>query len=256
MNAGLAAGGTLGSRVYLTVVIPAFDEVDRIGATVQRVLAYLDRQPFTSELVVVLDGGRPGADRAIARAAGGRPNVHVLDNGCNRGKGFSIRRGVSASRGAVVVCLDADLSLPIEESHRLVSAIEAGADVAIGSRALPDSVERGEPQRLRHLLSRLFNQIVRRVAVSGFADTQCGFKAFAGERARRLFRVQRLDGFGFDVEVLRIAIRRGYRVVEVPVTCEYRATSSVRKLRDGVSMLVDLARLRWHDARGHYDDVS
>ncbi len=256
MNEGLASGGTLGSRVHLTVVIPAFNEVDRIGATVTRVLAYLDRQPYVSELVIVLDGGRPGADHAIARAASGRPDVHVLDNGRNRGKGFSIRRGVLASRGAVVVCLDADLSLPIEEAHRLVAAIEAGADVAIGSRALPDSIERGEPQRMRHLLSWLFNQVVQRVAVRGFADTQCGFKAFSGDRARRLFRVQRLDGFGFDVEVLRIALSRGYRIVEVPVTCEYRPTSSVHKLRDGVSMLVDLARLRWHDARGHYDDAS
>jgi glycosyltransferase involved in cell wall biosynthesis len=242
--------------VYLSVVVPAYDEVDRIGASVRRVLAFLDSRPYSSELIVVLDGGRPGADRAIAgviRERGSSHRVVVLDNGQNRGKGFSVRRGVAASSGRYVLFVDADLSLPIEDAERFLDALRAGADVAIGSRALPESTESGAPQGARQSLSRLFNWAVRHLVVSGLRDTQCGFKAFDGERARALFRRQRIDGFAFDVEVLRIAERSGYRVAEVAVACEYHPSSSVRKIRHGASMLLDLMRIRWHDARGRYD---
>lgn len=242
--------------VHLSVVMPAYDEVDRIGASVRRVLAFLDSRPYASELIVVLDGGRPGADRAIAGAVRdcASPNrVVVLDNGRNRGKGHSVRRGVTASSGRYVLFADADLSLPIEDAERFLDALRAGADLAIGSRALPESTERGAPQRVRQSLSRLFNWAVRRILVSDLRDTQCGFKAFDGERARALFRRQRIDGFAFDVEVLRIAERSACRVTEVAVACEYHRSSSVRKFRHGASMLLDLARIRWHEVRGHYD---
>ncbi len=242
--------------VCLSVIVPAYDEVDRIGATVHRVLTYLSSRPYTSELIVVLDGGRRGADRAIADVTSvdtSPVRVVVLDNGRNHGKGFSVRRGVAASRGAYVMFADADLSLPIEDAERFLRALKDGADVAIGSRALPESTEGGAPQRIRQALSRLFNWAVRRVVVHGLRDTQCGFKAFKGELGRALFARQRLDGFAFDVEVLRMAERRGYRVVEVAVACEYHPSSSVRKFRHGVSMLLDLIRIRWYDRRGHYD---
>jgi len=237
--------------VFLSVIIPAFDEADRIGVTVERVLGFLGSRPYASELIVVLDGGQPGAAEAIARVAGDRPDVIVLDNGRNRGKGFSVRRGVLASRSAHALFADADLSLPIEAADRFLAALEAGADVAIGSRALPGSTVRGGP-RLRRLLGRLFNRVVRRIALPGLGDTQCGFKAFRGEIARSLFGVQRVDRFGFDVEVLCIARRRGYRVVEVPVVCEYHPGSSVRWIRDGLSMLRDLVVIMWHDWHGRY----
>jgi dolichyl-phosphate beta-glucosyltransferase len=238
--------------VALSVIVPAFNEVDGIGQTVSRILAFLDTRPYSSELIVVLDGGRPGADRAAAAAAGGRSNVHVLDNVRNRGKGFSVRRGIQASKGRAVLFVDADLSLPIEDADRFVAALDAGADVAIGSRALSESRETGEQQPLRQSFSRLFNWLVRTTAVPDLHDTQCGFKAFRGASARALFAVQRIDGFGFDVEVLRVARRWSYRIVEVPVRCEYHPTSSVRKFRHGFTMILDVVRILSNDARGRY----
>jgi dolichyl-phosphate beta-glucosyltransferase len=233
--------------------VPAFDEAGRIGASVSRILTFLGQRPYRSELIVVLDGGRPGAAEEVERAAGERDDVVVLDNIVNRGKGFSVRRGMTAARGRYALFADADLSLPIEDADRFVRQLEAGADLAIGSRAVAGASERGEQQPLRQLMSRVFNAVVRAVATPGVRDTQCGFKAFRGDCAHSLFAAQRIDGFGFDVEVLRIAQRRGYRIVEVPVACEYHPTSSVRQLRHAVMMLIDLARVVWHDRRGHYD---
>lgn len=224
----------------------------RIGASVARILAFLASRPYTSELIVVLDGGAPGAAGEIAAVAGGRADVTVLDNVVNRGKGYSVRRGIAASRGDYVLFADADLSLPIEDTDRFLDALERGADVAIGSRAVAGASERGEQQRLRQSMSRVFNALVQTVAVRGMRDTQCGFKAFRGAVARSVFAVQRIDGFGFDVEILRIAQRRGHRIVEVPVACEYHPSSSVRQVRHAVLMLVDLLRIVWHDRLGHY----
>jgi dolichyl-phosphate beta-glucosyltransferase len=232
--------------------VPAFNEAGRIGASVARILSFLATRPYAAELIVVLDGGTRGAAEEIAAVARGRADVTVLDNVQNRGKGYSVRRGMRASRGAYALFADADLSLPIEDADRFVAELEAGADLAVGSRAVPGATERGQQQRLRQSMSRVFNRIVRALAVPGMRDTQCGFKAFRGEVARQLFAVQRIDGFGFDVEVLRIAQRRRHRIVEVPVTCEYHETSSVRQFRHALAMLVDLARVVWHDRRGHY----
>ena len=234
------------------MIVPAFNEVGRIGSSVARICAYLDARPYAAELIVVLDGGAPGAAAEIARVPHGRIPVTVLDNEQNRGKGYSVRRGMAASRGTFVLFADADLSLPIEDADRFLAELEAGADLAIGSRAVAGASEHGEQQRLRQTMSRVFNGLVRAVAVPGMRDTQCGFKAFRGDVARALFAVQRIDGFGFDVEILRIAQRRGHRIVEVPVACEYHPTSSVRQFRHATTMLVDLARIVWHDGRGHY----
>ena len=217
-----------------------------------RICAYLDAQPYASELIVVLDGGAPGAESEIARVVGGHTPVTVLDNVENCGKGYSVRRGIAASRGTYALFADADLSLPIEDAGRFLAELERGADLAIGSRAVAGASEHGEQQRLRQTMSRVFNGLVRAVAVPGMRDTQCGFKAFRGDVARALFAVQRIDGFGFDVEILRIAQRRGHRIVEVPVACEYHATSSVRQFRHAMTMLIDLVRIVWHDGRGHY----
>ncbi len=241
--------------VILSVVIPAFNEAHRIAATVERVLRFFASLGYRSELIIVLDGGRPGAREEIARVASARDDVRVIDNGRNRGKGYSVRQGVIASRGRYVIFADADLSLPIEDAERFLDVLRGGADMAIGSRALPDSSETGEQQPIRHHLSRAFNWIVQTLAVPGLRDTQCGFKAFDGACARTLFGIQRIDGFGFDVEVLRIAQGRSYRIAEVPVHCEYHPTSSVRKVRDGAAMMLDVARTLWFDARGYYRHV-
>jgi glycosyltransferase involved in cell wall biosynthesis len=244
------------SEPFLSVVVPAYNEAERISATAARIIAFLDSRPYPSEVIFVLDGGRPGAAEALAEAGRGRAALLVLDNVQNRGKGFSVRRGVLASRGEYVLFADADLSLPIEDADRFVQALEGGADVAIASRALPESVERGGRQMLRHSLGRMFNWVVQRALLPGVHDTQCGFKAFRGSVARSLFAVQRIDRFGFDVEVLRIARLRGCRIVELPVTCIYHESSSVRRVRDGAVMLRDVAAIVWNDWRGYYDAAA
>lgn len=248
-----AADDRAAPDVTLSVIVPAFDEAERLGASVARIVRWMDAQPYPTEAIVVLDGGRPGAAEAVATAAGGRADVRLLDNTTNRGKGFSVRRGMLAARGAYALFVDADLSLPIEDAGRFLDALRDGADVAIASRAHPDSRIVGAPQRLRAGLGRVFNWLVQRAALPGIADSQCGFKAFRGDVARALFARQRIDRFGFDVEVLRIARARGCRIVELPVTCEYREGSSVRRVRDGLSMLRDLAAIRWRERRGDYD---
>ena len=259
----------------LSLVIPAYNEGGRIGGTVARVCAYLDRQPYTWEVIVVIDGGGAGpADEARA-AAGGRANVHVLENDVNRGKGYSVRRGFAGAHGGGpptppgpptpaprgrglgggrggggphggrLVFIDADLSLPVEGLEPMMARFDQGADVVIGSREVPGAQVAGDPPRLRGVMGRIFNRVVQALALPGLADTQCGFKGFRAEAARRIFAAQTVDRFGFDVEVLYLARRLGYRIDEQPVVCVYHGGSSVNRLGDVVGMLRDVFLIRW-----------
>jgi glycosyltransferase involved in cell wall biosynthesis len=244
--------GQPGGDLTLSVVIPAYEEPDRLLASVEAVLKFLGTRPYRSELLVVVDGGKAGALQAMQIAADSRPNVTLLDNGVNRGKGFSVRRGVLAAAGRFVLFADADLSLPIEDADRFVEALEGGYDVAIGSRAVPGARETGDRPAFRRWMGQGFNRLVQWVLLPGFSDTQCGFKAFRRDAAQAVFRRQRLERFGFDVEILWIATSLGYRIVELPVTCRYHSTSSVRRLRDALSMIRDLLRVRVNARRGLY----
>ena len=238
--------------VHLSVVIPAFEEVARIGQTLERVRAYLDDQAFASEVVVVVDGGRDGTLALVRAAMTGWPALTVLKSDVNQGKGHSVRRGMLAAGGRYLLFSDADLSTPIAEVERLIAALEAGADIAIGSRALAGSDVRVSQAWWRRSMGRVFNHIVRRVAVPGIGDTQCGFKCFRRDAARRIFALQRVRRFAFDVELLWLARRLGYRVAEVPVTWVNDPSSRVNPVTDSLRMLVDLARLRYDDLRGAY----
>ena len=238
--------------VHLTVVIPAFDEVARIGPTLEQVRRYLQEQSFDSEVVVVVDGGRDGTLALVRAATTDWPTLRVLDNGANRGKGYSVRRGMLTARGRYLLFSDADLSTPIAEVERLITALEAGADIAIGSRALAGSDVRVRQSWWRQSMGRIFNHIVQLVAVPGIRDTQCGFKCFRRDVARRIFARQRTTRFSFDVELLWIARKLDYRVVEVPVTWVNDPSSRVHPVSDSLRMLVDLARLRYDDLRGAY----
>ncbi|MGH9384296.1 MAG: dolichyl-phosphate beta-glucosyltransferase [Vicinamibacterales bacterium] len=229
----------------LTLVIPAYNEAGRIGETVTRVTDYLDRQPYTWELIVVIDGGTAEAAVEARRAAESRTNVRVLENEVNRGKGYSVRRGFSEARGNRLVFIDADLSLPIEGLAPMMARFDAGADVVIGSRAVPGASELGTPPALRLKMSRMFNRLVQLVALPGLNDTQCGFKGFAATAAKTIFASQTIDRFGFDVEALFLARKHGFRIDELPVTCTYHRGSSVRRMRDVVNMLSDISRVRW-----------
>jgi dolichyl-phosphate beta-glucosyltransferase len=196
--------------------------------------------------VVVDDGSR---DRTAERAEAA--GATVLRNEANRGKGYAVRRGMLAARGARRLMTDADLSTPIEELERLGARIDEGYDVVIGSRALPGArIEVRQPW-YRENMGRLFNLFVRALAVPGVTDTQCGFKLFTAAAARDVFAAARLDGFSFDVEALFLARRKGYRIAEVPVVWRNDAASRVSLLR-GFLAFPDLLRIRTNAWSGRY----
>lgn len=233
----------------LSVVIPAYNEATRLPRTLGRLAEYLASWGHPYEILVV-DDGSGDATEARAREAGG-PLVRVLRNEANRGKGYSVRRGILEACGQRILMTDADLSTPIEELPRLLAEMEGGYDIVIASRALPGAnVEIRQPW-YRENVGRLFNLAVRLLVVPGLHDTQCGFKLFRVEAARAIFSAGRLDGFSFDVEALFIARRRGYRVAEIPVTWRNDAATRVG-LGAGFRAFLDLARIRWNAWQGLY----
>lgn len=236
----------------LSVVVPAYNEAERIVPTLQRVSAYLGTLGEPAEVIVVDDGSSDNTAAVIRQAMAHQPRIRLEVNPENLGKGASVRRGVLAARFAHVLFTDADLSAPIEDVAKLRQALAAGADIAIGSRRLPGSVlERRQPPR-REWLGHAFSWLVRAFLLPGIHDSQCGFKAFRREVAQAVFSRQRLDGYGFDVEILWIARRLGYRVAEVPIRWADHPVSHIRPVRDGLRMLSDLGRIRLADWRGDY----
>lgn len=234
-------------RFRLSVVIPAYNEVGRLPPTLRRVFDHLVGmgECLPAEVVVVDDGSRDDT-AAAAQNVASPPGVElvVLRHGVNRGKGAAVRTGFAASRGALVLLTDADLSSPISELGRLLHAHDHST-VAIGSRAVDRSLIEVRQPWYRDLMGRVFNRFVRILVLPGLADTQCGFKLFPGSLARDLASVQRLDGFAFDVELLVLARRWGHRVREVPVRWDHVEASRVQALRHSSQMLKDLLRLAW-----------
>ena len=228
----------------LSLVIPAYNEAGRIGRTITQVCAYLDRQPYDWEVIVVIDGGPAAAADEARAAAGARSNVRVIENDVNRGKGYSVRRGFSEARGERLVFIDADLSLPIEGLGAMMARFDAGADVVIASRTARGSRAEGAPPAGRDLMSRVFNLAVQTVVLPGISDTQCGFKGFTAPAARAIFSVAESDRFGFDVDALYLARTHGFRIDELPVICRYHGGSSVNRVSDGVRMFTDVLALR------------
>ncbi|MFP4056838.1 MAG: dolichyl-phosphate beta-glucosyltransferase [Candidatus Brocadiia bacterium] len=237
----------------LSVVIPAYNEARRIESTLRAVADYLAAEATEGEIVVVDDGSTDQTAAMVRRFAQHQPTVRLLHYPRNRGKGHAVRSGMLEARGQVALFCDADGSTPVAEASKLLQPIESGqADGAIGSRELPGSeLLRAQPF-YRRLMGWVFRQLVRLVAVRGYRDTQCGFKAFRREAAREIFSRQSVDGFAFDVEVLVIARRLGYRVVEVPVRWRNDPVSHIRPGADSVRMLVDLLRVRARAWRGAY----
>ncbi|PYQ51283.1 MAG: hypothetical protein DMF78_13695 [Acidobacteria bacterium] len=232
----------------LSVVIPAYNEALRLPPTLEKIRRHLDGSSY--EVLVVDDGSRD--DTALrAQAAGAR----VVRNEGNRGKGYSVRRGMLLARGARRLMCDADLSTPIEELGRLRARMDEGYDVVIASRALPDSNVEVRQTWYRENMGRLFNLCVRVLALPGLSDTQCGFKLFSGRAAEEAFQAARLDGFSFDVEVLYVARRRGLRIAEVPVTWRNDEATRVNTMK-GLVAFLDLARIRLQGWRGAYDAGS
>ncbi len=240
----------------LSVVVPAYNEESRLPKTLHRITTYLASHPGGGELLVVNDGSRDRTAelaREFAAQAGTVP-VRLLENPGNRGKGYSVRHGMLATRGDWALFSDADLSSPIEECDKLLAAAEAkGCDVAIGSRALDRSLIGVHQSVLRENAGRLFNLFVRLLTGLDFADTQCGFKLFRQRAAREIFSRQRLERFGFDVEALYLAHKLGFRAVEVPVRWDHFEGTKVSMGSDSVNMFLDLWRVRRNDRRGLYE---
>lgn len=243
-----ALGGTLarGMARPLSVILPAWNEAERLGATLEAVGAFLSAHAPGGEVLVVDDGSTDGTPD-VARRLGARVLVHPE----NRGKGAAVRTGMLAAEGDFRLFCDVDLSTPMEEALRLRAALERGGAVALGSRMISGATVTRARQRRRAALSVVFNQLIRELA-PGVSDTQCGFKMFTAEAANLLFRRSRINRYAFDVEVLLIARRHGLRIEEVPIRWAEADSSRVRLVRDGARMLVDLARITAFNARGAY----
>ena len=234
----------------LSIIIPALNEEDRLPESLTKVVGFLKDQAYPAEVLVV-DNGSTDRTAAIGQEFAARhSNLRLLQDP-RRGKGLAVRRGLLAAQGEYRFICDADLSMPIEEINRFLPPALEEVDIAIASRETPGAVRYGEPA-YRHWIGRVFNRAVKLLAVPGFEDTQCGFKCFRAQAGEDLFRVQRLDGWTFDVEVLFIALRRGYRVVEVPIPWYYTPGSRIRPVRDSFVMLADLFRIRANWRRGLY----
>jgi len=234
----------------LSIVIPALNEETRLPAAIDGLRGYLNGSALSTEVLIV-ENGSTDRTLAIAQEAAARDNRFQPIHLPQRGKGRALRAGVLASRGAAVVICDADFSMPVEQISRLLKTLEDGADIAIGSREAPGARRIGEPSH-RHFMGRVFNWLVRVIAVPNIDDTQCGFKAFRGDIARELFARQRIDGWAFDVEVLFLASRHGYRIAEVPITWRYDPSSRVQPVRDTIAMMRELVAIRWNAMRGLY----
>ena len=241
-----------GAYPDLSIVIPAYNEELRLPATLARLAEYLPTLGLQTEVLVVDDGSRDRTATVAETFAEKISRLRVLSNGTNRGKGYSVRHGMLEAAGELVLFTDADLSAPIEESDKLISALKNGYDVAIGSRAMNRSLISTHESPFREFAGIIFNKIVRVVLWLPFVDTQCGFKAFRRERCRIIFELQRIEGFGFDPELLYLARHYGLRSIEIPVRWGHSPDTKVSMLRDSFKMFIDIFVIRWNALSGKY----
>jgi dolichyl-phosphate beta-glucosyltransferase len=234
-------------------VIPAYNEEGRIGAALERVLAYVKRQTWETEIIAVNDGSLDRTVEIVRSFAERHPQLRLLENPGNRGKGYSVRHGMLQARGEILLFTDADLSAPIEEAPKLFDAIAAGADMAIGSRWLRSELQTRRQSLRRRLLGRTFNLVPRLVLGLNYKDTQCGFKAFTRRAALAIFPRQRIERWGFDPELLFLARKFGLKVVEIPVAWGHSEGTRISPLRDGARMVWEMGKIRWYAWTGQYD---
>ncbi len=229
-----------------SIVVPAYNEGARIGATLEEILEHIDRQHWDAEVVVVDDGSSDETLRIAEKFAAGHPAMRIIRNPGNCGKGYSVRNGMLQAKGKVLFFTAADLSSPIGEASKLFSAIDAGADIAIGSRWMDPSLQFQRQSLKRRILSRLYHKFLKIILFIPYEDTQCGFKAFTREAARKIFPLQRVMRWGFDPEILYLAHRQGLKVAEIPVRWGHDDGSRLRVWRDGARMGWDALKVRWY----------
>jgi dolichyl-phosphate beta-glucosyltransferase len=237
----------------LSIVIPAFNEQDRLALTLRDYLAYCSASGRVVEVIVVDDGSLDATSVVVETFASEHPQVRLIRLAENRGKGYAVRSGVVNARGKFVLFADADGATPLPEIERLEAALRDGADVAIGSRALHGAGVRVDARLYRRLIGRIFHRLVETLTVKGVRDTQCGFKLFRGPVAQDLFSRMRMRGFSFDVELLMMAQRRGYRIAEVPVNWTHQPGSKVNLVTDSARMARDLFVIRGRYLSGEYN---
>ncbi|MGH7762051.1 MAG: dolichyl-phosphate beta-glucosyltransferase [Candidatus Dormibacteraceae bacterium] len=229
----------------LSVVIPCYNEEQRLPRTIEQIVSYLAGKQVSYELILVDDGSRDGTRRAMDEAAARNPAVRIEALAQNRGKGRALAEGVANARGAEILVTDADLSTPIDELDRLRTELRKGAGVAIASRALKESrVEVSQPA-YRVLMGKAFNLLVQAVLLPGIWDTQCGFKLFRADVAHDVFARLTTDGFGYDPEVLYRAKKQGVRIVEVPVVWRNSAQTTVSPIKSSLDMFRHVVRIRF-----------
>jgi len=237
----------------LSIVIPAYNEECRLDATLDKIAAFIKHEEWNAEIIVVDDGSTDGTARLVTRHMQQLPYLRLLQNHINRGKGFSLRRGVEAALGEIILLCDADLSVPIQEARKLLAAIRDGADIAIGSRGAIAGGERVAAPWYRRICSAGFQMVVRSVLGLRFEDTQCGFKALKRRAARLIFSRQRIERWGFDPEVLMLADRFCFVVKEVGVEAVHDDRSRLNIMSASFQMLCEVLKVRYHLLFGLYN---
>lgn len=227
----------------ISVIIPAYNEEKRIGATLKNIVNFLEKNIPDYELLIVNDGSRDGTSAVVAGFARANSRIKLLENARNRGKGCAVRKGMLAADGEKILFTDADLSTPIEEVLHLLPLL-GGADVVIGSRALKESTIEDRQPRRREIFGKLFNSLIWLLLIKGIRDTQCGFKLFSRQAAREIFQRQKEDGFVFDVEALYLAKKLKFRIKEVPVRWANSLPSRLNIFSDPWKMLLGVIRIR------------
>ena len=235
-----------------SIIIPAYNESARLGATLDRVLHYVSSQEWDAEIIVVNDGSCDQTAALVNDYARSNPCLRLLENPGNSGKGYSVRNGMLHALGELLLFSDADLSAPIEEAPKLFAVIAAGADVAIGSRWLRPELQTHRQSLLRQFYGRAFNMALRLVLGLNIKDTQCGFKAFTRAAAKKIFPQQQIERWGFDPELLYIARKLKMKIAEVPVAWAHVEGTRISPLRDGLRMFTEVLRIRWNAMTGKY----
>ena len=243
---------TTDRRPSYSIIIPAYNEGARVGASLQKVLAYVAEQGLVAEILVVNDGSNDDTPEIVRTYSATNPCLRLLENPGNRGKGYSVRNGMLHAQGDILLFSDADLSSPIEEAGKLLAAITDGADIAIGSRWLRSDLQTQRQPLYRQLFGRIFNLLLRITLGLNFKDTQCGFKAFTRRAAKAIFPLQRIERWGFDPEVLYLARKFEFKVAEVPVGWAHREGTRINPLSDGIKMFLEMLKIRWNGLSGKY----
>ena len=235
---------------FLSIIIPAYNEANRLPQTLEQVFAFLEGESYLSEVIIVENGSSDQTLPLAQKLCEKYPNLRVLHNE-KAGKGLAVQRGMLEAEGEYRIFCDADFSMPVEEIRRFIPP-QLDTDIVIASREVKGAVRYDEPE-YRHFTGRIFNILIRILALPKLHDTQCGFKGFRAEIAEDLFQYQSIEGWAFDVEILFIARMRGYKIVELPIPWYYNDESKISVLRDSFRMFLDLVQIRKKASQGFYD---